>query len=159
MRAKAIKLTADGDEALYLKWQEFLKVEIAAAFDISPQNLGVERDVNRSTGEVAEDRDWDQAIKPCAGLLASHINRDAIEGRLGFSQIEFRFVGLDREDEIATSKIFRDRAARIERLHAQPDPRGKTGRTAQRLIAVWSDHDLRQTTQIALNAARGAEPK
>lgn len=103
---ESIKLTADGDEALYLKWQEFLKTEIATAFDISPQNLGVERDVNRSTAEVAEDRDWDHAIKPWAGLIASHINRDAIEGRLGFSQIEFRFVGLDREDEKATSEIF-----------------------------------------------------
>ena len=103
---EAIKLTADGDDALYLKWQEFLKSEIATAFDISPQNLGVERDVNRNTAEVAEDRDWDAAIKPYAGMLASHINRDAIEGRLGFSQIEFRFIGLDREDEKATADIY-----------------------------------------------------
>lgn len=103
--AQAIRLTAEGDNALYLKWQEFLKSEIAAAFDISPQNLGVERDVNRNTAEVAEDRDWDAAIKPWAGLLASHINRDAIQGKLGFSQVEFRFIGLDREDEKATSEI------------------------------------------------------
>ena len=101
----AVKLTADGDEALYLKWQEFLKSEIATAFDISPQNLGVERDVNRNTAEVAESRDWDHAIKPWAGLLASHINRDAIEGRLGFSQVEFRFLGLDREDEKREAEI------------------------------------------------------
>jgi HK97 family phage portal protein len=100
-----VKLTADGDEALYLKWQEFLKTEIATAFDISPQNLGVERDVNRNTAEVAESRDWDHAIKPWAGLLASHINRDAIEGRLGFSQVEFRFLGLDREDEKREAEI------------------------------------------------------
>ena len=45
---EAVKLTADGDGALYLKWQEFLKSEIAAAFDLSPQNLGIERDVNRN---------------------------------------------------------------------------------------------------------------
>lgn len=102
---EAVKLTADGDEALYLKWQEFLKTETATAFDISPQNLGVERDVNRNTAEVAESRDWDHAIKPWAGLLASHINRDAIEGRLGFSQIEFRFLGLDREDEKREAEI------------------------------------------------------
>lgn len=102
---ESVKLTADGDEALYLKWQEFLKTEIATAFDISPQNLGVERDVNRSTAEVAESRDWDHAIKPWAGLLASHINRDAIEGRLGFSQVEFRFLGLDREDEKREAEI------------------------------------------------------
>jgi hypothetical protein len=102
---KAIKLTADGDTALYLEWQEILKRSIAAAFDISPQNLGIERDVNRNTSEVAEDRDWTAAVRPYAGLLASHINRDAIHGKLGFSQIEFKFVGLDREDEVETSKI------------------------------------------------------
>ena len=102
---KPVKLTAEGDAALYLAWQEFLKSEIAISFDLSPQNLGVERDVNRNTAEVAEDRDWQSAILPHAGMLASHINRDAIEGKLGFSQIEFRFKGLDREDESATSKI------------------------------------------------------
>lgn len=149
--AKAVKLTADGDNALYLKWQEFLKAEIATAFDISPQNLGVERDVNRSTGEVAEDRDWDHAIKPWAGLLASHINRDAIEGRLGFSQIEFRFTGLDREDEVATSQIFRTYYETnvftpnqiLAKLGEPPAEHG------------WGDLTYADT-QIALTAARGA---
>lgn len=94
------------DDALYLGYQEFLIREIAAAFDLSAQNLGIESDVNRNTSEVAEDRDWDQAIKPMAKLLESHINRDAIENRLGFTQIEFRFVGLDREDEKATADIY-----------------------------------------------------
>jgi hypothetical protein len=71
------------DEALYLKYQEFLAREIAVAFDLSPQNLGVEADVNRNTSEVAEDRDWDHAIKPWAHLYQSYINRKAIRGRLG----------------------------------------------------------------------------
>lgn len=149
--SKAIKLTADGDEALYLKWQEFLKAEIATAFDISPQNLGVERDVNRSTGEVAEDRDWDHAIKPHAGLLASHINRDAIETALGFSQIEFRFVGIDREDEAQTSKIFETYYksnvytpnAILQKLGEPPAEH------------AWGDMTFADT-QIALSAARGA---
>ncbi len=149
--AKAIKLTADGDEALYLKWQEFLKTEIAAAFDISPQNLGVERDVNRSTGEVAEDRDWDHAIKPWAGLLASHINRDAIEGRLGFSQIEFRFVGLDREDEVATSKIFETYYK--ANVFTPNEIREKLGEPPS--SNQWGDMTAADA-EIAIAAARGA---
>jgi len=105
-KPQVLRLAPEGDEALYLKYQEFLKAEIAAAFDLSPQNLGKEADVNRSTAEVAEDRDWDQAITPWAGLIAAHLTRDALRRRLGFSQLEFRFTGLDREDERETAEIF-----------------------------------------------------
>jgi hypothetical protein len=99
------RLYPEGDSALYLAYQEFLRSEIAAAFDISNMNLNVERDVNRSTAEVMEDRDWDGAIKPCANLVAQHFQRDLIEGTFGFSQIKFMWEGIDREDEEATSKI------------------------------------------------------
>ena len=87
------------DDALYLKYQELLIREIATAFEISPGNLGVEHDVNRSTAEVDDDRDWQGAIIPLATNIASYLNREAIEGKLGFSQIEFRFLGIDRDDE------------------------------------------------------------
>jgi len=148
---KAIPLAAEGDTALYLKWQEFLKSEIAAAFDISPQNLGVERDVNRNTAEVAEDRDWDAAIKPMAGLLASHINRDAIEGKLGFSQIEFRFIGLDREDEQATCDILTKYYDK--NVFTPNDIREKLGEPPA--DNEWGDMTAADV-QIAISAARGA---
>lgn len=148
---KVLNLTAEGDKALYLAWQEFLKSEIATAFDLSPQNLGVERDVNRNTSEVAEDRDWNSAILPHADLLASHINRDAIEGKLGFSQIEFRFVGLDREDEEATSKIL-DRFYKIN-VFTPNQILAKLGEPEA--DNAWADLTFADT-QIALSAARGA---
>ena len=148
---KAINLTAEGDKALYLAWQEFLKSEIATAFDLSPQNLGVERDVNRNTAEVAEDRDWDHAIKPYAALLASHINREAIEGLLGFSQIQFRFVGLDREDEKATAEIYK---TYYESNAITPnEQREKLGLPP--LDCEWGDMTYADV-QIAISAARGA---
>lgn len=100
------KLHPDGDNALYLKYQDFLKSEIATAFDLSPQNLGIERDVNRSTGEVSQERDWDQAIKPRAKELAAYLTRHALHRRLGFWQLEFRFLGLDREDEKRSAEVF-----------------------------------------------------
>jgi hypothetical protein len=101
------RLYPEGDGALYLKYQEFLIRTIACSFDISPQNLSIESDVNRNTSEVSEDRDWQHAIRPMAALLAAHFNRDAIEGLLGFSQVMFRFKGIDREDEEATSRIMK----------------------------------------------------
>ncbi|HIQ17224.1 MAG TPA: phage portal protein [Novosphingobium capsulatum] len=100
------RLYPEGDSALYLKYQDFLKSEIATAFDLSPQNLGIERDVNRSTGEVAQERDWDQAIKPRAKELAAYLTRHALHRRLGFWQLEFRFIGLDREDEKRTAEVY-----------------------------------------------------
>jgi HK97 family phage portal protein len=99
------RLYPDGDGALYLKYQEFLKVEIATAFDLSPQNLGVERDVNRNTSEVAEERDWVQAIRPRAREYAAYLTHHVLHRALGFHGLEFRFVGLDREDEEQQAKI------------------------------------------------------
>lgn len=100
------RLYPEGDSGLFLQWQEFLKTEIAIAFDLSPMNLGVERDVNRSTAEVGSDRDWDDAIKPRASELASYMTRHALHRRLGFYQLQMRFVGLDKEDEKLGAEIF-----------------------------------------------------
>lgn len=100
-----IKLHAGTDEALYLKWQEFLIREIATGFQLSPQSLGIERDVNRSTAEAAEDRDWDSAIKPMALRVEARINRDVLRAH-GFANLKFAFDGLDREDEQAISEIY-----------------------------------------------------
>lgn len=105
----AVPLRGANDDALYLKYMELLIREIAAAFGISPQNLAIERDVNRDTAEVSEDRDWHGTIIPLARLVASYLNREVIEGRLGFSEIEFRFKGLERDDEVAAASIFRTR--------------------------------------------------
>lgn len=104
--AQVLRLHPEGDNALYLKYQDFLIREIATSFDLSPQNLGAERDVNRSTGEVSQERDWDQAIKPWAKMLASYLTRHAIQRRMGFWQLQLRFLGLDREDEKRGAEVY-----------------------------------------------------
>ena len=103
---KVHKLRGGTDDALFLKYQEFLLREIATAFELSPQNLGVEGDVNRNTSEVADDRDYDGAITPAATNIASYLTREAIEAGLGFSQIEFSFIGLERDDALNLAKVF-----------------------------------------------------
>jgi hypothetical protein len=101
-----LRFYPEGDDGLYLAYQEFLQRELAAAFDLSPQNLGIERDINRNTSEVAEDRDRKQAIKPHAHALASHLTREAIIGRLGFTQLVFKFKGIEADDELNLAKVF-----------------------------------------------------
>jgi hypothetical protein len=150
--AKALALRGSDDNALFLKWQELLIREIACAAGISPQNLSVERDVNRDTAEVAEDRDWRQTIIPTATLISSYINRDTIERRLGFSQIEHRFIGLDREDELDTAKIldyrWKDNSITVNEYRAKfGDPP---------MDNMWGDM-TRADVEIAIAAARGAK--
>jgi Phage portal protein len=145
-----MRLFPEGDKALYLEYQEWLVRLLGASFDLSPQNFGIERDVNRNTSEVAEDRDWDQAIKPCASKIASHLTREAIHGRLGFSQIEFAFVGLDREDEKATSEIYQ-----IEYTNNAITPNEhREKRGLPPLDNQWGDM-VKADVEVAMNAARG----
>ena len=108
-KAEVVKLRGTDDNALFLKYQQFIIRELAIAFGISPMKLGVEQDVNRSTAEVTDDADWDVTIVPLANLVASYLTRKTIQGRLGHSQLMFRFKGLDRDDEEATAKIYQMR--------------------------------------------------
>lgn len=100
------KLRGTDDDALFLKYQEMLIREIATAFGISPMTLGIEKDVNRNTSEVTDDRDWDTTIVPKATLISAYITRQSIERHLGFSQLEHKFLGLKREDKEAEAKIY-----------------------------------------------------
>lgn len=147
---KAIKLHAGNDEALFLKYQEFLIRTLSTAFSLSPQNFSIQGDTNRSTAEVAEDRDWDQAIKPLAALFAEYFTRRIIHAKLGFYQIEFKFVGLDREDELATAQI-----AEIyfkNNMITPDEQREKLGMPP--MENDWGDKTFADM-QIAISAARG----
>lgn len=148
---ESIPLRGANDDALYLKYTELLIREVAAAFGISPQNLAIERDVNRDTAEVSEDRDWHGTIIPLARLIAAYINREVIEGRLGFSEIEFRFKGMERDDEVAAATIFR---ARYETNVMTPnEERKRLG--LEPSTSQWADLNYADV-QIAVKAAQGA---
>lgn len=147
--AEVQRFWPEGDKALYLAWQEFLIREIATSFDLSPQNFGIEHDVNRNTSEVAEDRDWNMAIKPTADLISAHLTRESLHAKLGFHQLRHRFVGLDREDEEATAKIFQ---MRWQSNSITPDEmRDHWGEPP--LAGVWGKMTIADV-EIAKNAAR-----
>lgn len=147
-----LRLYPEGDDGLYLKYQEFLLRELAAAFDISPQNLGVERDINRNTSETAEDRDRQQTIKPYAHLLESHLTREAIHGKLGFSQLRFQFRGIEQEDEEALAQVY-EREYRNNALTPNEYRERRGWAKSENPFADMLASDMR----IAEMAARGAK--
>lgn len=145
-----LRFYPEGDDGLYLQYQEFLQRELAAAFDLSPQNLGIERDVNRNTSEVAEDRDRKQAIKPHAHAISQHLTREAIRGRLGFSQLIFKFKGIEAEDELNIAKVYETEY----RSNALTPNEYRARRGWKPLEHQFADL-LRSDVEIATAAARG----
>jgi hypothetical protein len=144
------KLYPEGDKALYLQYQEFLRTEIAAAFDISNMSLNLERDVNRSTADVINDREWIQAIRPMANMIASGITRKIIWQAMGFSQISFQWKGVDREDLEKTSQIMQ-RYFQVNVLSPN-EIRKKIGEPPT--DSVWGDL-MKSDIDIAVSAAKG----
>lgn len=145
------KLYPEGDKALYLQYQEFIRTEIAASFDISNMSLNLERDVNRSTAEVAEDREWVQAVRPMARMIAGALTRKVIWEAMGFTQIHMRFLGVDREDLEKTSQILtRYYGANV---YTPNDMRRKLGEPPAE--NAWGNM-TKSDADIAIAAAKGA---
>ncbi len=151
-KAAVLKLRGTDDAALFLKWQEFLIREIATAFCINAMCLGVHGDVNRATAEVVDDMDWDNAVVPVATLVSAYITRETIEALLGFSQLEFRFLGLKREDKKAEAEIYQ-----LEYKNNGVTPNEYRARNGlPPLESDWGDM-VSADAQIAIEAARGAK--
>ena len=104
-KPEVLRFGGGTDADLRLAWQEFLIRVIADAFDLPPQLLGVERDVNRSTAAEMNDQAFRQAIVPTARLLAEHLTRDAIGKKLGWSDLEFVFADVDVSNEMEEAQI------------------------------------------------------
>jgi HK97 family phage portal protein len=105
-KPEVLRFGGGTDADLRLQWQEFLLRIIADAFDLPPQSLGLEKDVNRSTASEMTDQAFRQAIVPTARLFAEHLTRDAISKKLGWSDLEFIFSDMDSSgSEIEQAQI------------------------------------------------------
>jgi phage portal protein BeeE len=104
-KPEVLRFGGGTDADLRLKWQEFLLRIIADAFDLPPVFLGLENDVNRSTAAELNDMAFQSAIVPTARLLAEHLTRDVISKKLGWTDLEFVFTGLDTTNELEQAQL------------------------------------------------------
>jgi len=105
-KPEVLRFGGGTDADLRLQWQEFLLRVIADAFDLPPQQLGVERDVNRSTAAEMSNQAFRQAIVPTARLFAECLTRGAIAKKLGWTDLEFVFTDVDESgDEMEDAQI------------------------------------------------------
>lgn len=104
---KSINLHAEGDDALYPKWQQFLIHEIATAFGLHVLNFNPMVTMSGDVAQFARDQDWEHAIRPMAKVIQERYTLDTLRKRMGFYSLEFYFEGLDREDEKELAEIYK----------------------------------------------------
>jgi Phage portal protein len=86
------------EEDLLLNWQEMLIRMIANSFDMSAMALGIEHDINRAVGSVLDDKDFRSAVVPMARRLQEAFTRKILHEKLGWYDLQFRFLQLDDPD-------------------------------------------------------------
>lgn len=95
---KVIEIIPVSSEDLLMDWQEFLLRIIACAFDLSAMALNLERDINRSTGEVLDDKDFRSAVVPVAKKLEDHFTRFLLHRLMGWDDLKFSYLNMDDPD-------------------------------------------------------------
>jgi len=108
---KVLELKPQGDEGLYLKYQEMLMRIFGFAFGLKPQDFSLERDVNRSTAEIGSAASVKEAQEPVARLIQGKINIRTIPkiakilNKPSIREVQFKYKGIDRRDRVAESKV------------------------------------------------------
>ena len=147
---KAVKLNAANDEALYLQWQQFLIHELATGFCLSVLNFNPTMNAQGDIADTAQKQDWQHAIRPTAKFLQAALTRHTINKGMGFTQIEFMFDGLDREDEKELAEIYK--------IYYQNNLTTPNDFRVNKLGIAASDNDWADKTygdmQIAIGSAR-----
>lgn len=94
-------------DPLYLKWQEWIVMQVALAFGLSPMKLGIEKHVNRSTSETLILQDW-ETVAPVAQTVADSFTYKILHKTLGWEDLCFRWR-IRTTDDLRQSEILRNR--------------------------------------------------
>ncbi len=97
-KAEWIPWRATNKDMEYMAYQEWLLKKICAMFNISPKELGLIEDVNRSTAESQDESEQEKGIEPLLELIQDSFEVEVIgEHGLGVGDyVEFKF---DEEGE------------------------------------------------------------
>lgn len=105
-KPEVIEVEGVTNDQLLIPWQEFCIRIMAQGFDLSPMALGLERDVNRNTGEIMAAADFKSAVLPVARKIEEAITRYLFNRLLDWKDLEFKFVGLEDPDLITKITAF-----------------------------------------------------
>jgi hypothetical protein len=105
---KFIPFKGTNRDMQFLEWQIYLVRKIAAVFALTPQDLGVTFDVNRSTSETQAEQSEDRGLRPLLGLVASAFTREIVwSAEFGGPEnnLAFNFTRLNMKETLTRAQI------------------------------------------------------
>ncbi len=103
-----MKFRDTNQEMQFREWQDYLVRQIAVVFALSPMDLGITFDVNRSTAEAQGDNTEDRGLKPLLQLIQERITQEVVWdesfGGRG-NNLAFRFTALNLKESQARANI------------------------------------------------------
>jgi phage portal protein BeeE len=92
----------------FLEWQIYLVRKIAVVFGLTPQDLGITFDVNRSTAETQIQISEDRGLRPLMSLLQEYVTTEVVwDDSFGgmANNLAFRFTELNLKESTAKAAI------------------------------------------------------
>ena len=89
----------------FMEYMKFMATLLSAAYGLSPQDIGLLEDTNRSTSETMKDLSQAKGYGSILSLLEEVFNQEIVWKEFGDKEIEFKFVATDTTDPQITSQI------------------------------------------------------
>lgn len=106
--AQFINFHRGNREMQFLEWQIYLVRKIAVVMGLTPQDLGVTFDINRSTSEIQVQISEDRGLRPLMSIIQETMTQEYIWDR-GFggpdNNLAFRFTALNLKESSAKAEI------------------------------------------------------
>lgn len=102
------KLRDSSEDMQYYELMLWIAQIIVAAYEMSPQDIGLTMNINKATGEVQQNLSKNQGIKNILDLLAewhNEIIRDLALKDRKFAKLCFKYMDIDKLDEKTQAEI------------------------------------------------------
>lgn len=107
--AKWIDVRKSNRDQQFLEWQIYLVRKIAVVLGLTPQDLGVTFDVNKSTSETQIQISEDRGLRPMMSLIQEYLTEEVIwDPTFGGPEnnLAFRFTALNLKESTAKAAIY-----------------------------------------------------
>lgn len=108
--AQFIKFRDSNRDMQYDEWLKYLVRKICAVYLISPQDVGLTFDINRSEGQVQQEMTQDQGLRPLMALNQDFFTREIVwDTSFGGPEnnLAFRFTRLNIKDNIQKAEYMK----------------------------------------------------
>jgi phage portal protein BeeE len=103
-----IKFRDNNRDMQFLEWQVYLVRKIAVVMGLTPQDLGVTFDINRSTAETQIQISEDRGLRPLMSMIQEYITEEIVWDKAfggPNNNLAFRFTALNLKESTAQAQV------------------------------------------------------